>query len=225
MAMRSINNPVDEAPPIWKNQEIGIVKSVTCIIPSRILDAMRTIESKMNKALEFSLLLKGEYDNNKLYVSDEFYIPKQTVSAAAVNYEEDVPGWNGVIHRHPTGCKSFSGTDENFINSNFTFSLLFEGGNIIAGVINLALANDTHRVQLPMTINIEFPAVEISDEDFAKIKEIVPTYGPTHVNKHDAFFAQHFGNRLPIDDNDELLLFPDGEDDETKLPPRYNQFH
>ena len=54
-------------------------------------------------------------------------IPNQKVSTANVeldNYEE-VRGYNGVVHRHPSGCKSFSKTDETTLNSLFSVSFIY----------------------------------------------------------------------------------------------------
>jgi len=84
---------------------------------------------------------------------------------AAIDFEEDPPDqtYNGVIHRHPAGCKGFSGTDAMHINRNFEFSLLYEGNDIIAGIINIQLTDS--RLQLPLKIELVYPVFNIDNTD------------------------------------------------------------
>jgi len=142
------------------NKDIVPVKRIKCIIPSKLLDSIREIEIGVNKKFgssnEFSIFIHGDYDpNGYLVVSEDFYIPKQVVSGASVQYnEEPEPHYNGCLHKHPDGCTSFSGTDEKYINSNFDFSLLYVQQKISKGIINIHY-DGIHRIQCDLNIQMD----------------------------------------------------------------------
>ncbi len=95
------------------------------------------------------------------------------MSFTSIDFDEDEPSFNGVIHRHPTGCNTFSGTDDQYINSNFEFSILYEGGKFVTGIVNTNIAGA--RIQLPLAPVVEYPMAENTpDEDAVKEKIIVP---------------------------------------------------
>jgi len=77
---------------------------------------------------EFSLFMKmnTKFENNIITVDIHSpRIPKQLVTTASVVYKEDnLKTEPVVIHKHPDGMTSFSGVDEEYINSNFDISLL-----------------------------------------------------------------------------------------------------
>jgi len=142
------------------NKDIVPVKKMKCIIPHKLLDNIREIEigvdKKFGSSNEFSIFIHGDYDENGyLIVSEEFYIPKQVVSGASVQYnEEPDEHYNGCLHKHPSGCTSFSGTDEKYINSNFDFSLLYVNQKISKGIVNIPY-DGKHRIQCDLSIQMD----------------------------------------------------------------------
>jgi len=155
----------------WTCDElVPITLPIKCQVPQRIEIFMRSVERIMSMqglgSMEFGVFLKGKFENGKLIVSGEHtFIPKQKVSGATIDFEEDPPEptWNGVIHRHPNGCKGFSGTDSMHINRNFEFSLLYESNDIIKGIINVK-AGDI-RIQLPLEIEVAYPVFNIENPE------------------------------------------------------------
>lgn len=212
----------------WTLNELVPVTSIKCIIPDKIVIFMRTIEKLMSshgmEKMEFGAFLKGTFSNGILNVDgNSHYIPKQKVSFASVDFEEDPPtsDFNGVIHRHPTGCKSFSGVDDVHINRNFEFSLLYEGNNIVKGIINIKC--DNIRIQLPLDIEIQYPIFQVDNPEFIfqKIEKDVPSYvGQNNFQLEKRSFPDLLNQDLLLfnDDSDEELV--DEESDDIACCPR-----
>jgi hypothetical protein len=156
----NIHNIKNINPGEYINRDMIPVKKIKCIIPVKLFKNIKCIEkcvnSKFNSAPEFSIYIHGEFDDDGNYVVDEkFYIPKQNVGCASVDYlEEPDSYYNGCLHKHPDACKNFSSTDEKYINSNFDFSLLYVSKNISKGIINLKY-HSNYRIQVELSINIK----------------------------------------------------------------------
>lgn len=142
---------------VLQNSASMPIKNIQCYISKTFMDAMKNIEYNVVKSLgsqhEFGCFIKGFMDEDGIFkILDDIYIPKQTVTAATIDFLEDSPeGYNGVIHRHPNGCTRFSPTDDKFINSNFEFSLLYESNTVRQAIINILIDENSHRLQVPMT--------------------------------------------------------------------------
>jgi len=138
-------------------------------IPERLLKVCRVISSKVGSD-EFSLLCKFEIRDGKAVVSDEFYIPEQEVSSASVDFLEDVSikrekeGFNCIIHKHPSGCRAFSSSDNDTINSHFPLSILFADGSFVAAVILVETSVGLMRFQVGRITVVEegLPEVDVS---------------------------------------------------------------
>ena len=159
---------------------LEIIRNVDVVVPLKLLLVCDKIASKMNGD-EFSIVSKIDQKlRNTIYLSEEYYIPKQTVSAARIEYEPDeYNGYDVVIHRHPNGCDSFSGTDMEYINQNFKLSLLYtrEDG-FVRGLYNLKIS-DTEVVQLPVEISVDYGSVEV---DISNIKKETFTFDSLGLN-------------------------------------------
>lgn len=199
-----------------------------CDVPEKILFMMRSIEKKAFQNLEFGAFLKGELSSNgHVVVEDAFYVPRQKVSGAAIDFLEEPPeGYNGVIHRHPSGVMNFSGdprspypstsVDAGSINQNFTFSLLYVNNNIHLGIYNI---QTVCRIQVPLVINVMFPIREDIDDLITKIQPSHPAtvshYSPVlpanYQSRQENFMK--FGDLLE-DVNMEIDGIEDDEEDE-----------
>ena len=148
---------------------LEIIRNVDVVVPLKLLLVCDKIASKMNGD-EFSIVSKIDQKlRNTIYISEEYYIPKQIVSAARIEYEPDeYNGYDVVIHRHPNGCNGFSGTDMEYINQNFKLSLLYtrEDG-FVRGLYNLKIS-ETEVVQLPVEISIHYGSVEVDTSNIKK---------------------------------------------------------
>ena len=162
----------------WTNESVRIVKSVPCYIPKYISKIMKAIDKKF-KRTEFSIFGVIDYNKNEnqFELDPVYYVPKQKVSSSSVDYLEDAPeGFNLVIHKHPTGCRSFSNTDDTYINQNFDYSIIWEGGKFPSGQMRLK----TKFGMLSLSLDIKEEEEElptISDDQLNKIEEsIIPVY-------------------------------------------------
>lgn len=162
----------------WKNSNAEVVKNLTCYIPKNIHNVVRSANSAL-KSTEFSFLLKCDIDweAGVVNVSDEWYFPEQDVSAAAVHYKEDMSSFNGVMHKHPGQMRTFSGTDNEWINQNFEVSILWVDDEFCNGRINIP--SPAGKIQLPLNVIVEADfeimedVVEIVNK---KATKIVNTY-------------------------------------------------
>lgn len=133
------------------------IRSIKCLIDEEIVNRVRdlqaAVERKLRGSNEFGGYVKWHWDEKGNVVVDDFMIPKQTVGGATVDFHSPAdPEYTGVFHKHPNGCKSFSGTDDTYINSNNDLSILFEGGNFITGIVNIPLPDSSARLQVKLNI-------------------------------------------------------------------------
>ena len=134
------------------------------IVDSKLLSACKYIQDQID-GKEFSILAKGEFINDGFYIKNDYYVPEQEVETASVDYKENLAlkkadGYNTVIHSHPfSESTSFSGADDEHINSHFTCSLL--------------LNKSSKPVDAIVNIPVEGRWLQFKVEDIAEGKEIV----------------------------------------------------
>lgn len=107
---------------------LKIYNRINVVIPERILNACDAIASAPKiGGNEFSIFLKiDRKEGNNIFLSEDFVVPPQKVTSTSINYGRDPEGaWQVVIHRHPAGMHTFSGTDMEYINQNFKISILY----------------------------------------------------------------------------------------------------
>jgi len=181
----------------WTNEAVRIVKSVPCYVPKFITNIMKSLERKYN-TVEFSIF--GIINYNKLHgffeLDETYYIPKQKVSAGSVDYLEDAPeGYNMVIHKHPRGCRSFSSTDDTYINQNFDYSLLWESGKFVAG--QMRFNTEFGMISLPLSINEKEDDLPIIPGD--QLKKIEEKQYSVVYGKYAGKYSK-YGNCWPTED-------------------------
>ena len=123
---------------VWDSGLKIVSPPILIDVPISIVHVMRAIDKSLKSSVEFSIYVKADISNIEcITISEEYYVPKQSVSGASVDYEESpVDGFNAVIHKHPSGVMSFSGTDDEYINQNFTVSILWCGGKFVDATVN-----------------------------------------------------------------------------------------
>ncbi len=109
-------------------------------IPEKLKDVCDYYADKIGE--EFAVLTNiAKEKNGKVFLSEDFYIPKQTVSSAYITIDPEdanVGNYNTIIHRHPDGMHSFSKTDEDNINLNFKCSFLYtQRSGFVKGIYNV----------------------------------------------------------------------------------------
>jgi len=148
---------------------------IKAIVPESLLRKMRTIESNLSSTVEFGAFLKGVLtEDGILTIGEDFLILNQTVTTATIDFNENPPmNYNGVIHRHPSGCTRFSGTDNQSINRNHEFSLLYVNNSITTGIINIRTENG-FIYQADLVIDMQYPKDE--NLDVENILKNINTY-------------------------------------------------
>lgn len=97
-------------------------KEVGFIMSTDVIDMLEYLQQTF-KDVEF-LVYGNATLSGKIYKLDDIVIPEQKVGYSHVNQVKATGIYNTVIHKHPGDANFFSLADENFINSNHTFSLL-----------------------------------------------------------------------------------------------------
>lgn len=120
--------------------DVFVVDDPTIYVPHHIQMVCDAIQRSF-KGKEFSILVKGTWKKDGFYLTHDYIIPKQKVSAGSVDYEPLASyvekGYNSVIHsHHDLGCDNFSMTDLDYINSFFPVSILYSRGNFTTANIN-----------------------------------------------------------------------------------------
>lgn len=138
MSQRSYNDQ-----PGWV-EESTITRKMNVHIPLKLQLVCNNIAKRVG-GNEFSIYCRiDRKEGNNIYLSDFYVIPEQTVSPASIDYGKDPDTKvDTVIHRHPDGLNSFSGTDESYINRNFECSILYtKAGGFVYGIYNMDMGND-----------------------------------------------------------------------------------
>lgn len=216
----------------WINEQLDPIRiPIEVRIPHDLVIRMRSIEKLMCQnamaSQEFGMYLKGSLNEEGiLNVGLDYYVPKQRVTGASIDFEEAPPdnSYTGVIHRHPNGCKSFSGTDYSYINKNFDFSLLYVDNEISMGIINLNCK--TFRVQLPLKINIIYP---VFNNDLSGVLEKIHKFEAPKVSLGERYIGKKYRERnsggfipgLSIDDPDDGHLLFDEPESSVEEPEMY----
>ena len=87
----------------WES-ELNIISSIQVIIPVKLYLVCNQIAGKVGNN-EFSIVTDiKEKDNQNIFLTDDFYIPKQKVNPSNIDYLPDVCNDSVCIYRHPDGC-------------------------------------------------------------------------------------------------------------------------
>jgi len=168
-------------PPVpWQNKDVDPINKIKCIVPEHIQNVMCKIDKQFSDD-EFSIFCKGKYikEDKNIIIDEAFFIPKQEVSPAAVDYNEDAPeGYNCVIHKHPKNMKVFSSTDDDYINRNFDISLLWVNSKFETGQVRVK--TEYGYIIVKTDIEVQGTDVDIPEEELNKITSPIVTYNDNY---------------------------------------------
>ena len=152
------------------NTGLSIHTHATIVMPADIARVMVGIVGLLpDPNLEFGLYLKGRWDPTTATVEvapGEYVFPGQEVTPASIRFTEEPPGpeWNVVIHRHPYGYRTFSGTDRASINEEFLASILFiPAWDFPEAVINIPIAPGS-KFQVKAKVEVNGGLVDAPDQ-------------------------------------------------------------
>ena len=150
--------------------EVSIHRKVKIIIPFKIKRLFNYLDKKLDT--EWAVFLKiDRVEENKIFLSDDFFIPEQEVQYSHVEPLEQPPnGFNVAVHKHPGSMGGFSSTDYENINANSQISLLWCGGKIADAVIHGEVFG------IPVWIPKDMIEVEFVDEEFELPEEIMQKF-------------------------------------------------
>ena len=151
------------------NTGMAIHTQATIVLPADIARVMVGIVGLLpDPNLEFGLYLKGRWDSTSATVEvapGEYVFPGQEVTPASIRFTEEPPGpeWNVVIHRHPHGVRTFSGTDRASINEEFLASILFiPAWDFPDAVVNVPLAPGS-KLQVKARVEVNGGLVDVPE--------------------------------------------------------------
>ncbi len=84
---------------------------------------LRYLQEKF-KDVEFLVYGNARKVGDLCYILDDIVVPEQVVGGASVDDIKALGNYNTVVHKHPGNATGFSGTDEQYINSNHDFSVV-----------------------------------------------------------------------------------------------------
>ncbi len=151
---------------VW-DSDIKFIDKIKIKIPLKLLLICNKIQEQIGN-YEFSLLCKGNFDENGDFIlSDDYKIVKQRVSASQIEYNQEhitelkQQGYNTVIHsHHELGLEDFSVTDDEYINKNFLCSILFVNKKFAKAIMNICIKDN-----LKLRVNCEIEIMFNYDEE------------------------------------------------------------
>lgn len=186
----------------WTNKTAKPIKRIKCIIDESIVLRVRDFEYCVNRKLhgsnEFGGYVKWHWDDRGNIIVDDFMVPKQIVGGATVDFrEEPTPGYTGVFHKHPTGCTSFSGTDDKYINANNDLSILFHNGTFITGIVNIVIPG-TNGIRFQTTLDIVIQRHEVRNDVNVDMIEGRPVLPPKFFRGSRRGFQEQVRSPSPL---------------------------
>jgi len=175
----------------------GLRTTEPCIyVEDRVGNILASIQKKIGTD-EYSVLFKGYWDEDGFIVTNDYYIPKQTVSGASVDYDENIgekrikDGYNVVAHSHPfsVGTGNYSGADDTHINTHFPCSLLTDrDGDITSATLKLDTPSKDYKIKIEIESE-DIKSCSSASEDIVGMDNIKKkTYSTTskgnYTNKH-----------------------------------------
>ena len=197
---------------VWDSGLKVVCPPILIDVPQSLVDVMRSIDNAVVGSVEFSIYVKADTsDIECIRISEDFYIPKQLVSGASVDYNEPpMDGFNAVIHKHPRGVRSFSGTDDEYINQNFTVSILWCDGEFVDATVNYD-AGAGIKLQLEGYVYVDdisvLPYVDVNNISVHKPKVVAQSIGNGMQSFAEAYgyyagAGGHDSNGVPIEEED-----------------------
>lgn len=202
---------------VWESG-LEVVKSpVTIVVPSSLVNVVSAIEAQIRDS-EFSVYVKANMDDVAcIVVSEEYYIPDQDVTMASVEYNDPpVDGFNAVLHKHPSGMKVFSSTDDKYINQNFDVSLLWCDKKFVNAIVNYEIRRGV-KLQLEGRVVVD-DGTTLPSVDVSKIHNNEHMFCGGHYPKMGTAmggYAEMYGYH--VDDNEDEEVWNVFSDDEQKM--------
>jgi len=148
-----------------------VLKQYPIKIPLMIYEVCSYL-ARQDSNNEFAIIVKANNTDKGYVLTEEFLVPEQTVSGASVDFdnvkllEYRKQGYNTVIHFHPMNLKTFSGTDERYINTHFDVSILFCDNQFTDAVVNLEV--NGMRIQIKGSVELDIPDLGIQLNNIKK---------------------------------------------------------
>jgi hypothetical protein len=176
------------------------------IVPVKLLLICNHISSRVGDN-EFSIVTDiKERTSTEIKLSDTYYIPKQTVARSAIEYQPDSDLQHKVvIHRHPDGFNTFSGTDHEYINQNFELSILYtRNEGFVNGIYNHKM-DEACILQLPLDISVDYALEPIDISNITIESDIFRRDILKRENKLDDIMIEKFNGKSPTSNKDNPL--------------------
>jgi hypothetical protein len=230
---------INSAAPKGLSVDLEFISRGTIYVPKSIVAIMSAF-CRFASGNEYGIFLCSDINREDFSatVQDVWVLPDQSVSPAAIHFNEhreDI-SFNTICHRHPTGCNSFSSTDNEYINQDFDVSFIFQEHGVISdALINFQIAplkflrlvsdvvvfdDETHNVipyksLVPVYGGYKNPAVLPLSKTIDAEEEVAET---KHVAAYPAYpvYASYFSRamHIPLSDEDIKHMEEDGATEE-----------
>lgn len=192
-------------PNTWDSGLVEVERDI--IVPMHLQRILESIQDNNNNN-EFTILVKGKWQDEGFILTTDYYIPKQKVTGASVDYLENLrplreeEDYNVLIHSHPFAAQtSYSAPDEDTANTHFDAALLLNGDNkLICGKIKINLP-DNRIIKVDMDIVLEYTLPEIDTKHInEKETKVYSGYNQRENNYYRGGYLYYDGNGKSIQD-------------------------
>jgi len=164
-----------------------VLKQYPVKIPLLIYEVCSYL-AKQDTSHEFAIIVKSKNTDKGYVLTEEFLVPEQTVTGASVDFdnvkllEYRKQGYNTVIHFHPMSLKTFSETDDRYINTHFDVSVLFCDNQFTDAVVNLEV--NGMRIQIKGAVELDIPDFGIQLNNIKKQRTYTPYTSSTGLDSY-----------------------------------------
>ena len=128
---------------------------------------LRYLQDKF-KEVEFLVYGNARKISDLNYLLDDIFVPEQVVGVASVDNIKMEGNYNAVIHKHPGNSTGFSGTDEEYINSNHDFSVVIGNDTKLNHTNGLASIQIECGRYMKAKLDIDIVIPSTKDDEFIK---------------------------------------------------------
>ena len=177
----------------WES-DLKIVSHVIVQVPMTLLLVCNNIADRVDDN-EFSIVTDiADRSIDRVILSDDYYIPKQSVTPGSIDYLNDEYHHCVVIHRHPDEHNTFSPTDKAYINQNFELSLLYtQKEKFVNGVYNLKIEDAIVPIPVKVKVTDGLSDIDITNIE-SKRNELFP------LSRYERQFEPDAGNLFTAED-------------------------
>ena len=171
-------------------------RKIKVLIPPELITLMLMMDKLIPNDEWMVLTTVKEFREGEILLDTEYTIPEQEVSGGSVEPKEFPVGYEVAIHRHPSGVKSFSGTDWEYLNQNYPISLLWVDSHFETGVMQVETPAGFTWIELDVEMMILDELKETVSKKIHK-KTYISKSSKSFKNKNSYYETYHTLSKYP----------------------------